>query len=176
MIISRSDGVYEGVAIGGDRYPGSTFIDHMLRYERDPNCKIMVLLGEVGGVEEYHVAKAIKEGVIRKPVVAWYNHNYNYIYKRCIGTCAKMFNTDVQFGHAGSFANSELETASSKNNALKSAGAFVPGTFEDLPGLLSQVYRSLVHFNVIQVKREPEVPQIPIDYSWAQELGKYSIG
>lgn len=33
-IISRnSDGVYEGVAIGGDRYPGSTFVDHLLRYQ-----------------------------------------------------------------------------------------------------------------------------------------------
>ena len=84
-IISRcTDGVYEGVAIGGDRYPGSTFIDHMLRFESDPNAKIMVLLGEVGGVEEYHIAKAVKEGKIKKPVVAW-----------CIGTCAKMFTTDV---------------------------------------------------------------------------------
>jgi ATP citrate (pro-S)-lyase len=78
----RSDGVYEGVAIGGDRYPGSTFIDHMLRYERDPNCKIMVLLGEVGGVEEYRVGKAIIDGVIRKPVVAWYISNYYCIYEK----------------------------------------------------------------------------------------------
>ena len=84
-IISRcTDGVYEGVAIGGDRYPGSTFIDHMRRYEADPNAKIMVLLGEVGGVEEYEIAKAVQEGEIKKPIVAW-----------CIGTCAKMFTTDV---------------------------------------------------------------------------------
>ncbi|KAF9280499.1 citrate synthase, partial [Mortierella alpina] len=70
-IISRTtDGVYEGVAIGGDRYPGSTFIDHLLRYERDPNCKMLVLLGEVGGVEEYKVCEAIKNGTIRKPVIA----------------------------------------------------------------------------------------------------------
>jgi len=47
-IISRTtDGVYEGVAIGGDRYPGTTFIDHVLRFERDPACKLIVLLGEV---------------------------------------------------------------------------------------------------------------------------------
>lgn len=84
-IISRcTDGVYEGVAIGGDRYPGSTFIDHMLRYEADPGAKMMVLLGEVGGVEEYEIAQAVKDGRIKKPVVAW-----------CIGTCAKMFTTDV---------------------------------------------------------------------------------
>lgn len=31
-IVSRAtDGVYEGVAIGGDRYPGTTFMDHILR-------------------------------------------------------------------------------------------------------------------------------------------------
>ena len=29
----HTDGVYEGVAIGGDRYPCSTFIDHLLRYQ-----------------------------------------------------------------------------------------------------------------------------------------------
>jgi len=57
-IISRnSDGVYEGVAIGGDRYPGSVFLDHLLRYEADPDAKMLVLLGEVGGVEEYEICR-----------------------------------------------------------------------------------------------------------------------
>ena len=47
-IISRNtDGVAEGVAIGGDRFPGSTFIDHILRYEADPSVGMIVLLGEV---------------------------------------------------------------------------------------------------------------------------------
>ena len=37
-IISRwTNGVYEGVAIGGDRYPGTTFMDHIMRYQRDPS-------------------------------------------------------------------------------------------------------------------------------------------
>ena len=38
---------------------------------------MIVLLGEVGGVEEYDVCQAIKEGTLTKPLVAW-----------CIGTCA----------------------------------------------------------------------------------------
>ncbi|KAJ3010565.1 citrate synthase [Thoreauomyces humboldtii] len=160
-IISRSsDGVYEGVAIGGDRYPGSTFIDHMLRYQADPYAKILVLLGEVGGVEEYHVAEAVKDGRITKPVVAW-----------CIGTCAKMFTTDVQFGHAGSMAQSDLETADAKNKALKAAGIVVPETFEDLPEVLERVFKSLVNDKTIVPNPEPPTPKIPIDYSWAQELG-----
>ena len=40
LIARNSDGVYEGVAIGGDRYPGSSFIDHLLRYNDNPNVKI----------------------------------------------------------------------------------------------------------------------------------------
>ncbi|KAF9916381.1 citrate synthase [Lobosporangium transversale] len=160
-IISRTtDGVYEGVAIGGDRYPGSTFIDHLLRYEKDPGCKMLVLLGEVGGVEEYKVCEAVKNGIIRKPVIAW-----------CIGTCAKMFATEVQFGHAGALAQSDLETADAKNRALRAAGVIVPETFEKLPLILSQTFQTLVKKGVITVRSEPETPKIPIDYSWAQELG-----
>lgn len=160
-IISRAtDGVAEGVAIGGDRYPGSTFIDHMLRYESDPVVKMLVLLGEVGGVEEYEVANAVKDGRIKKPVVAW-----------CIGTCAKMFTTDVQFGHAGSFANSDMETADAKNRALREAGVHVPDTFEDLPVVLTKVFASLVQNGTVQVRAEPDPPKVPIDYQWAQELG-----
>jgi len=49
IISSCTGGVYEGISIGGDRYPGSNFIDHLLRYEKDDNVKMMVLLGEVGG-------------------------------------------------------------------------------------------------------------------------------
>ncbi|KAI9303729.1 citrate synthase-like protein [Cunninghamella echinulata] len=160
-IISRTtDGVYEGVAIGGDRYPGSTFIDHLLRYEQDPQCKMLVLLGEVGGVEEYKVIEAVKNGTIKKPVVAW-----------AIGTCAKMFTTDVQFGHAGALANSDLETADAKNKSMRAAGIIVPETFELLPQALADTFTKLVQDGVIVPKTEPEVPKIPIDYSWAQELG-----
>ena len=32
IINIHTNGVFEGVAIGGDRYPGTTFIDHLLRY------------------------------------------------------------------------------------------------------------------------------------------------
>lgn len=160
-IISRTtDGVYEGVAIGGDRYPGSTFIDHLLRYENDPNCKMLVLLGEVGGVEEYRVIEAVRNGTIKKPVVAW-----------CIGTCAKMFTTDVQFGHAGALANSDLETADAKNKAMRAAGIIVPETFEKMPAVLAETYQKLVKEGIIVPQPEPEIPKIPIDYSWAQELG-----
>ncbi|KAI9657805.1 MAG: citrate synthase [Trizodia sp. TS-e1964] len=160
IIANTTDGVYEGVAIGGDRYPGTTFIDHLLRYEADPECKILLLLGEVGGVEEYRVIEAITDGRIKKPVVAW-----------AIGTCASMFKTEVQFGHAGSMANSQLETAASKNKHMKEVGIIVPDTFEELPEVLTQLYSKLVKNGTIVPQQEPVPPKIPIDYSWAQELG-----
>src|ERR1700753_152858 len=134
-----TNGVYEGIAIGGGRYPGSTFIDHLLRYEQDSECKMLVLLGEVGGVEEYRVIDAVKKGVIKKPIVAW-----------AIGTCAKMFTTEVQFGHAGSMANSELETADAKNAAMRAAGFVVPDTFEELPRVLKDTYDALVAKGIIK--------------------------
>ncbi|KAL0058396.1 ATP citrate lyase subunit 1 [Marasmius tenuissimus] len=155
-----TNGTYEGIAIGGDRYPSSTFIDHLLRYEADPNCKLLVLLGEVGGVEEYRVIEAVKSGKITKPIVAW-----------AIGTCAKMFSTEVQFGHAGSLANSDMETADAKNRAMKEAGFLVPDTFEDLPVVLKEVYGSLVQNGTITEQKERDPPAIPMDYKWAQELG-----
>ena len=155
-----TNGTYEGVAIGGDRYPGSTFIDHLLRYEADPECKMLVLLGEVGGVEEYRVIDAVKSGKIRKPIVAW-----------AIGTCAKMFATEVQFGHAGSMANSQMETADAKNAAMRRAGFIVPDTFEDLPSVLRETYERLVHIGTIVPKEERDPPVIPMDYKWATELG-----
>ncbi|KAK7683014.1 hypothetical protein QCA50_013686 [Cerrena zonata] len=155
-----TNGTYEGIAIGGDRYPGSTFIDHLLRYEADPNCKMLVLLGEVGGVEEYRVVEAVKKGIIKKPIVAW-----------AIGTCAKMFTTEVQFGHAGSMANSDSETADAKNSAMRAAGFIVPDTFEDLPQVLKETYERLVSNGSIVPKPERDPPVIPMDYKWAQELG-----
>lgn len=103
------------------RYPGTTFIDHLLRYQDDPNVKLLVMLGEVGGVEEYQIINAIREKRITKPLVAW-----------CIGTCAKMFTSEVQFGHAGSCANADMETAVAKNDALRQAGVHVPHSFDDL--------------------------------------------
>jgi citrate synthase len=160
IIEQTTNGVCEGVAIGGDRYPGTTFIDHMLRYEQDPNTKILLLLGEVGGVEEYRVIEAVKNGTITKPIVAW-----------AIGTVASMLKTEVQFGHAGSFANSQLETAAMKNKSMKEAGFYVPDTFEDMPKVLADLYKKLTADGTIKPQSEPAVPKIPIDYSWAQELG-----
>ena len=43
---------------------------------------------------------ALKAGKIRKPVVAWVS-----------GTCAKLFKSEVQFGHAGAKSGGQAESA-----------------------------------------------------------------
>ena len=41
------------------RYPGSTFMDHILRYEAAEDVKMIIVLGEVGGTEEYKIIQVI---------------------------------------------------------------------------------------------------------------------
>ena len=150
IISLNADGIAEGVAIGGDRFVGSVFIDHLLRMEENPDVKYMILLGEVGGTEEYKVIEAVKSGKIKKPIIAW-----------CIGTIAKHFSSGVQFGHAGASANAERETAEAKNAAMREAGIHVPASFNDLPQTIHQVYTDLKKQGVITEIEEPEVREIP---------------
>lgn len=53
----------------------------------------MVVLGELGGRDEYSLVDALKEGKVQKPVIAWVS-----------GTCARLFKSEVQFGHAVSWS------------------------------------------------------------------------
>ena len=160
IIARNTDGVYEGVAIGGDQYPGSTFIQHLMRYEQNSDIKMMVLLGEVGGTDEYKIVEALREGKIRKPLVAW-----------CVGTCSKMFPAEVQFGHAGARAGAERETANAKNEALEEAGAVVPGSFDDFDEKIRQTYTDLVSSGTLKPKTDIKPPKIPIDYVTALRQG-----
>jgi ATP citrate (pro-S)-lyase len=160
MVCRNSNGVYEGVAIGGDRYPGSRFIDHMLRYQDDEGAKFLLLLGEVGGIDEYEIIEAVKSGRITKPMIAW-----------CVGTVASCFKTAVQFGHAGAQARGDMETAAAKNKAMKEAGIIVPDSFDKLPETIRSVYEKMVQDCVITEFVEPETPQVPMDYTWAKKLG-----
>jgi succinyl-CoA synthetase alpha subunit/citrate synthase len=160
IIAMNTDGVYEGVAIGGDRYPGSTFIDHIERYEKNPDIKMIVLLGEVGGIDEYVVIDAMKKGKITKPIVAW-----------CIGTCSKVFPAEVQFGHAGARAGADRETADAKNKALKEAGAYVPKSFDDFDKQIKKAYDQLVKSGKHKPVPEVEPPTIPYDYAVALKQG-----
>jgi ATP citrate (pro-S)-lyase len=156
IVAQNTDGLYEGIAIGGDRFPGSTLLDHLLRFEKNPDIKMLVCLGEVGGSDEYDIVEALKKKLITKPLVMWVT-----------GTCSKAFKTEVQFGHAGAKAGSDRETADAKNAALKAAGAIVPNSFDDYGEKIASVYKNLVKKKVIIPRSEPPALKIPMDYNTA---------
>ncbi len=157
----NADGVREAVAVGGDAYPGSTLLDHALRYQRDSGVAIILLLGELGGTDEYAVADAIKAKKITKPLVALVT-----------GSCAAFFPGEVQFGHAGAKSGAERESADAKNKALAAAGAAVPRDFEDLERALASAYEKLVRAGKIKPVAENQPPELPLDYAVAAAAGK----
>ncbi|MDD2805235.1 MAG: citrate/2-methylcitrate synthase [Elusimicrobiales bacterium] len=161
IIARNTDGLYEGIAIGGDAYPGSTLLDHILRYEAIPAVKLIVALGEIGGTEELRIVEALKAKKITKPLVIWVT-----------GTCSKMFPAGVQFGHAGAKAGSDLETADAKNAALKAAGAIVPASFDDYGVKINETYEKLVKKGVIKPAADVPAPALPLDFAQALKEGK----
>lgn len=160
MISQTSDGVYEGIAIGGDRYPGSRLIDHVIRYQANPKIKMIVALGEIGGKDEYAIVDALKAGKITKPIVIW-----------VAGTAAKILPSGLQFGHAGAMAGSKMETAEAKNNALKQAGAIVPDSYENLDKAIKETFEKLKAEGKISPVEEFEPPEVPLDFKEAKRLG-----
>ncbi|KAM3349076.1 hypothetical protein ACQJBY_022311 [Aegilops geniculata] len=156
-----TDGIYEGIAIGGDVFPGSTLSDHILRFNNIPQVKMMVVLGELGGSDEYSLVEALKQGKVQKPVVAWVS-----------GTCARLFKSEVQFGHAGAKSGGELESAQAKNQALRDAGAVVPTSFEALESVIKETFEKLVEEGNIPPVPEVTPPPIPEDLKTAIKSGK----
>ena len=159
-IAKNTDGLYEGIAIGGDRYPGSTLAFHVMRFQQISNVKMIVLLGEHGGNDEYAVAEAIASGNVTKPVVAWVT-----------GTSARIFPAEVQFGHAGAKASTQDETAEAKNEALKNAGAIVPRSYDDFENEIRTTFEKLNAKGAIPKIQEIEPQRVPIDYSKAVAAG-----
>ncbi|WVZ09683.1 hypothetical protein V8G54_014213 [Vigna mungo] len=156
-----TDGIYEGIAIGGDVFPGSTLSDHVLRFNNIPQVKMIVVLGELGGRDEYSLVEALKQGKVTKPVVAWVS-----------GTCARLFKSEVQFGHAGAKSGSDTESAQAKNQALKDAGAVVPTSYEAFEAAIKETFDKLVGEGKIAPIKEFTPPPIPEDLNIAIKSGK----
>ena len=160
-IISRTtDGIKEGIAIGGDKYPGSTLLDHLLRFEADIDIKLMVVFGELGGKQEYDIIKAKQDGKLTKPLVMWIS-----------GTCASLFPWEVQFGHAGAKAGRKEESANAKNKTLREAGIIVPNSFKELESTIQQTFNKLVEDGEIIPKEDITPKKLPLDYSEALKEG-----
>ncbi|MBI2669165.1 ATP citrate synthase [Candidatus Woesearchaeota archaeon] len=160
ILARATDGIKEGIAIGGDLYPGSTLLDHMLRFEADLDIKLIVGLGELGGRQEYEIIEAKKTGKLTKPILMWVT-----------GTCASLFPWEVQFGHAGAKAGKEEESAAAKNKALREAGILVPASFEDLEKTLAHQYQHLVQQGIIIPAPESQRPSLPLDFDIALKRG-----
>ena len=156
IIARTTDGVKEGIAVGGDLFPGSTLLDHLLRFESDPEIKLLVALGELGGKQEYEIIKAKKDGKITKPLIMWVP-----------GTCADIFPWEVQFGHAGAKAGSTEESAPTKNKALQEAGIIVPESFEQLGEKIKETFQILGIAN----PNESAPKEVPLDYAEALKEG-----
>lgn len=109
------------VGIGGDRVPGTNFVDVLERFQEDPQTKKVVLVGEIGGTAEEEAAEFIAAR-LRKPVVA-------YIAGRTAPPGKRM-------GHAGAIIARGRGTAESKIKALEAAGAKVAKIPTDVPDLL----------------------------------------
>jgi len=98
------------VGIGGDQVPGFTFVDALKRFKNDKQTKIIVMIGEVGGIGEIEAAKYIKAH-FNKPVFALIG-----------GVNAP---PGKKMGHAGAVVAGVNTTAATKMEALQKAGAFV---------------------------------------------------
>ncbi|KAA8493699.1 ATP-citrate synthase beta chain protein 1 [Porphyridium purpureum] len=165
-VLSRTtDGLYEGIAVGGDAYPGTTLSYHVARFQTMDEVKMIVILGELGGTDEYDVVKLMEAGLITKPVVGWVS-----------GTCAKWFNSsEVQFGHAGAKSGSADESAEAKNDALRKAGVIIPQSFEGLSDCIDATFKKLVAEgkHVPVPEREPRT--LPKDFGSALKQGELRV-
>jgi succinyl-CoA synthetase alpha subunit len=109
----RDLGFTTAIGIGGDPIIGTTHIDALREFEKDPETKAIVMIGEIGGDAEERAADFIKEN-ITKPVVAY-----------VAGFTAPEGKT---MGHAGAIVSGSSGTAEAKKIALEKVGVKVGKT------------------------------------------------
>jgi succinyl-CoA synthetase alpha subunit len=117
-------GVSEYVGIGGDPVRGTTMVDAAKYFNEDPNTKIMVLIGEIGGDEE-EITAAFLKSYGKKPVISY--------------IAGKSAPEGKRMGHAGAIISGDVGTATGKIEALKEAGAHIADTPWDVPKILKKI-------------------------------------
>ncbi len=109
-------GISTVACIGGDPVIGLRYRDILEMFERDPETKAVILLGEIGGTDEIKAAEYIKS--MSKPV-------YAYI----AGWSAP---PGKRMGHAGAIVIRGMDSALYKQQKLREAGAYVFSSINEL--------------------------------------------
>ena len=128
MFELRDFGFSTAIGIGGDPVIGTTHIDAIEAFEKDPDTKIIVMIGEIGGDAEERAADYIKANV-SKPVVGY-----------VAGFTAPEGKT---MGHAGAIVSGSSGTAEAKKEALEAAGVKVGKTPSATAALAREILKSL---------------------------------
>ena len=95
------------LGIGGDPIVGTGFLDVLELFEKDPQTKAVVLIGEIGGTDEEDAAVYIKKNMT-KPVVAF--------------VAGRTAPPGKRMGHAGAIIAGGSGTAAEKITAFNRAG------------------------------------------------------
>lgn len=103
-------GISTSIGIGGDPINGSSFKDHLMHFERDPETKIVVMIGEIGGPQEVDAGRWAKDNM-SKPLIAY-----------IAGLTAPK---GRRMGHAGAIISSAGESAAEKVELLKECGVTI---------------------------------------------------
>jgi malate-CoA ligase subunit alpha len=103
-------GVSTSVGIGGDPINGSSFLDHLARFEEDPETDAIVMIGEIGGPQEAEAAAWVKDNM-KKPVVGY-----------VAGLTAPK---GRRMGHAGAIISAAGDSAAEKSELMRSFGLHV---------------------------------------------------
>ena len=103
-------GVSTSVGIGGDPINGSSFKDHLVRFEEDPDTDAVVMIGEIGGPQEAEAAEFYRDNM-KKPVIGY-----------IAGLTAPK---GKRMGHAGAIISAFGESAAEKVEILQECGVTI---------------------------------------------------
>ncbi|MFI6314351.1 succinate--CoA ligase subunit alpha [Nocardia fusca] len=120
----RDFGFSTSIGIGGDPVIGTTHIDAIEAFEKDPETELIVMIGEIGGDAEERAAAYIQANVT-KPVVGY-----------VAGFTAPEGKT---MGHAGAIVSGSSGTAQAKKDALEAAGVKVGKTPSETAALAREI-------------------------------------
>ena len=119
-------GITTSVGIGGDPINGSSFVDILALFERDPETEAVMMIGEIGGPQEADAALFVKEQMT-KPVVGY-----------VAGLTAPK---GRRMGHAGAIISAFGDTAAEKGEIMRSAGLIVAPSPAELGATVVQALR-----------------------------------